>query len=231
MSIVAIIPARGGSKRIPEKNIRPFAGRPIIAYPIQAARDSGLFDRIIVSTDSPKIGAIATEYGAEVPFLRPAELADDMAATAPVIVHALQWLAEQGQPATHFCCIYPAAPFVRPEDLRSGLERLRAAGAVTAFSVAAYATPIFRALKINEQGALDMIWPEYEMSRSQDLPAAYHDAGQFYWGDSGKFLVEKRLYASVSIPVVLPGMLVQDIDTLEDWEMAESKFQYLAVRP
>ncbi len=225
MSAIAIIPARGGSKRIPNKNIRLFAGRPIISYSIQAALDSRLFDRVIVSTDSPEISEIAIQFGAEVPFLRPPELADDETGTAPVIIHTLEWLAKHGKSCEQFCCIYATAPFVQATYLREGLQLLLARGAITAFSVTAYTTPIFRALTINAEGALEMLWPEYEMSRSQDLPAAYQDAGQFYWGDTEMFLRERRLYASVSVPVILPGALVQDIDTPEDWERAERMYQ------
>lgn len=221
MSIVAIIPARGGSKRIPGKNIKPFAGKPMIAHSILAAHQAALFDRVIVSTDSEQIACVARQYKAEIPFMRPTELANDVAGTDAVMVHALQWLADHGNSASHFCCIYATAPFLSAEHLRQGLELLRAKQATTAFSVATYPYPIFRSLKLNDHDRVEMFWPENFATRSQDLPEAFHDAGQFYWGDTEKYLVEKRLFSSNSVPVFLPRHLVQDIDTPEDWEVAE----------
>ena len=222
---VAIIPARGGSKRIPVKNIRPFTGKPIIAYSIEAARLSGVFDKIIVSTDSGKIAQVAKEYGAEVPFTRPAELADDFTPTAPVLVHALNWLTENGMPAKYACCIYATAPFIQPEYIREGYETLTGKGVSSVFSVTTFPFPIFRALRIAEDGHLEMFWPEYEMTRSNDLPEAYHDAGQFYWLDCEIFLKEQNMYGRDALPIILPRHLVQDIDTLEDWEMTERMFK------
>ncbi|MDM8542138.1 pseudaminic acid cytidylyltransferase [Desulfococcaceae bacterium HSG9] len=223
--IVAIIPARGGSKRIPKKNVRLFAGKPIIAYSIEAARKTGLFDKIIVSTDSDEIAAVAESYGAEVPFRRPKELADDFTATAPVLVNALEWLDQRDCHVKYFCCIYATAPFVQPGYIRKGFELLAENNAVTAFTVTSFPSPVFRALKINKEGCVSMFWPEHENSRSNDLPEAYHDAGQFYWGYTRKFMQEKRLYAKFSVPVILPRHLVQDIDTPEDWETAERMYQ------
>jgi pseudaminic acid cytidylyltransferase len=222
---VAIIPARGGSKRIPRKNIKLFAGKPIISYSIEAARQSGVFRRIIVSTDSDAIARVALEHGAEVPFMRPAELADDHTPTAPVVLHALEWLAQQGEPAQCACCIYPTAPFLQPRFLRQGHELLVTRGVSSVFSVTTFAFPILRALRINERGHLEMFWPEYEYSRSQDLPEAYHDAGQFYWLNCELFFQERRIYTKDALPVILPRYLVQDIDTLEDWERAELMFR------
>ena len=225
----AIIPARGGSKRIPRKNVKEFAGRPMIAWPITAALESGVFDKVVVSTDSDEIARTAEKWGAEVPFMRPEELSDDHTPTAPVLVHAVECLREQGVEVENGCCIYATAPFVRSEYLREGLETLTEKNVTTVFSVTSFAFPIFRSLKINEFGALEMFWPEHAMTRSQDLPEAYHDAGQFYWFNCRKFLAEPKLYAVDSLPVVLPRHLVQDIDTPEDWVTAENMFRALAL--
>ncbi len=222
---VAIIPARGGSKRIPNKNVKPFAGRPIIAYPIEIAKESGVFDKIIVSTDSEKIALTAKEYGAETPFMRPEELSDDSTPTAPVLLHALEWLGMNGMPAKYACCIYSTAPFVRTEYIKKGFEVITGKKVSSVFSVTTFPFPIFRALKIVESGHLNMFWPENEMTRSNDLPEAYHDAGQFYWLDSKAFLKTQKIYTKDALPVILPRYLVQDIDTLKDWETAEVLYE------
>jgi len=219
--VIAIIPARSGSKRIPNKNIKSFVGQPIISYSIKAAQAADLFDRIIVSTDSEKIAEVAKIYGAEVPFVRPAELADDFTGTIPVLLHALNWLSEHGFATDYFCCIYATAPFIQPEHIIEGFNLLKKRNAATAFSVTTFPYPIFRALKIGEDGCIEMFWPEHENSRSNDLPEAYHDAGHFYWGNTKRFLREKKLFSSDSVPVILPRYLVQDIDTPEDWETGE----------
>lgn len=227
MSVVAMIPARGGSKRIPRKNIKLFAGKPMIAHSIEAARASGVFDHIFVSTDDDAIAEVARACGAEVPFRRPPELCDDHATTDMVIQHGLDWLEKQGAPAEFFCCLYATAPFVRAEDLRRGLDILRQSAAATAFSVTTFAYPIFRALRLDEAGHLAMFWPEHRLTRSQDLPEAFHDAGQFYWLATSRYLQEGRVFSSNSVPVRLPRHLVQDIDTPEDWERAERMFAAL----
>jgi pseudaminic acid cytidylyltransferase len=224
MSAVAIIPARGGSKRIPEKNIRVFAGKPIISYSIEAAKTSALFDRIIVSTDSDNIARIAVSHGAETPFRRPTDLSDDFTPTAPVILHALEWLAQNGAMPTYFCCLYATAPFLTAHYLKQGLRILKEFNCTVCFAVTSFPFPIERALKIDKSGEIRMVWPEHENARSNDLPERYHDAGQFYWGDTVKFLKEKRLYASHCRPVVLPRHLVVDIDTPEDWRLAEMMY-------
>lgn len=224
---VAIIPARGGSKRIPGKNIKPFAGKPMIVYSIEAAFQSRLFDRIIVSTDSEEIAAVARQAGAEIPFVRPVELADDFTPTADVILHALDWLGEHGGVADHACCLYATAPFVQPSFLRQGFDLLLESGAASVFTVTTYPASIHRALKIEEDGHLAMVWPEYELTRSQDLSETYHDAGQFYWLDARRFSAEKKIYGRDARPVILPRYLVQDIDTLEDWLMAETMYTAL----
>ena len=225
--IVAIIPARGGSKRIPNKNIKLFAGHPIISYSINAAQKSRLFDRIIVSTDSEEIVKVAKSYGAEVPFIRPSELADDLTGTAPVLLHALNWLDDHGYTTDYFCCIYATAPFIQAVYIKKGFDLIKDKDAVTAFSVTTFPSPIFRALKIDENGHMKMFWPEHENSRSNDLPEAYHDAGQFYWGNTEKFVRGKTFFSSDAVPVVLPRYLVQDIDTPEDWETAEKMYSVL----
>ena len=227
---VAVIPARGGSKRIPNKNIKLFAGKPIIAYSIEAAKHAGIFDRIVVSTDSEHIAQVARRFGAEVPFLRPAELSDDHTPTAPVVAHTLHWLAASGCPAEHVCCIYATAPFVQPEYVTEGYHLLTAQQVSSVFSVTSFPFPIFRALKMAEDGHMAMFWPEYELTRSNDLPAAYHDAGQFYWLTCEAFLQDKKMYGRDALPVILPRYLVQDIDTPEDWETAEQMFQALQLR-
>lgn len=223
----AIIPARGGSTRIPRKNIREFCGKPMIAWSIEAAKASGVFDRIIVSTDDEEIAATARRHGAEIPFVRPAELADDTTATRDVIVHAIRTLAEAADPPEIVCCLYPTAPFVRIDDLRGALHRLETEGADFAFSVTSFPYPIQRALRIGEDGGLSMFWPEHRWTRSQDLSDAYHDAGQFYWGRTQAYLERRDAFASGSIPIVLPRFRVHDIDTEEDWERAELVFRAL----
>jgi N-acylneuraminate cytidylyltransferase len=219
--IVAIIPARGGSQRIPSKNIKDFCGKPIIAHSIEVAQASLLFDDIIVSTDDPKIAAVARNAGASVPFVRPAEIADEYTGTNAVVKHALQWLLDQGHQLDYACCIYATAPLLRESYLRQGLERLQASDKMFAFSVASFPFSIYRALEISEQGSLKPRFPDYAETRSQDLKEHYHDAGQFYWGRPEAFLDELPLYSDISIPIQLPRHLVQDIDTNEDWVRAE----------
>ena len=224
---VAIIPARGGSKRIPRKNIRDFCGKPMIAWSIEAALQSGCFARVIVSTDDAEIAEVAREWGAEVPFIRPAELSDDHATTVPVIGHAVAWLHAQDCVVEQVCCLYATAPFVRVEDLRRGLALLTEAASDYAFSVTRYAFPIQRAIRLTEQGRVEMFQPEYFNTRSQDLEEAYHDAGQFYWGRAEAWLSGKMIFGPESVPVLLPRHRVQDIDTLEDWQRAEWMFKVM----
>lgn len=225
MSAIAIIPARGGSKRIPRKNVRTFCGKPMIAWSIEAVLAAGVFDAVVVSTDDEEIAAVAKSLGAEVPFVRPPELCGDHVATMPVIVHAIRWWEENRGALEYCCCVYATAPFLRPKYLWEGLDILRQQPeAQFAFSVTSYAFPIFRALRITESGCVEMFWPENELKRSQDLPLAWHDAGQFYWGRRDAFLGEKGFFSAKSYPVVLPMHLVQDIDTIEDWGRAEMMF-------
>jgi N-acylneuraminate cytidylyltransferase len=224
---IAVIPARGGSKRIPRKNIREFAGEPIIGYSIRAARDSGVFDRIVVSTDDEEIAAVARAAGADVPFLRPAVLADDHTGTNAVVKHALTWFADQGATVSHACCIYATAPFVQARYLQEGLTKLVSSGKSYAFSVTSFPFPIQRGIRIHDDDTVEAFFPEHRATRSQDLEEAYHDAGQFYWGRAEAFLNDVAIFSRESVPVVLPRYLVQDIDTLEDWHRAELMFKAL----
>ena len=222
---ICIIPARGGSKRIPKKNILEFCGKPMIAHSIESAKASNIFGRIIVSTDSDEIADVARKWGAEVPFIRPPELADDHAAIDAVIIHALNFLKDEGVSVEYACCLYATAPFVQPDYLNKGLDLLRSTGATTVFSVTTFPFPILRGLKINEADSLEMMWPEHRLIRSQDLPEAYHDAGQFYWLNTVKYLKSPMVYAPDAKPVILPRHLVQDIDTEEDWQRAELMYK------
>ena len=225
---LAVIPARGGSKRIPRKNIKIFGGLPMIAWSIRAAIESQCFDRIIVSTDDAEITEVAEAHGAEVPFIRPPELSDDFTGTIPVIAHAIQWQNAQGVAARQVCCIYATAPFVQASDLQRGLQVLQSTGADYAFSVTSYAFPIQRAIRITPEQRVQMFQPEHFNTRSQDIEEAWHDAGQFYWGQAKAWLEHKPLFGQDAAPVVLLRHRVQDIDTLEDWERAEWMFKVLA---
>lgn len=229
--IVAIIPARGGSKRIPRKNIRPFAGQPMIAHSIDAARKSAIFDRIIVSTDDDEIAQVAHAHGAEVPFRRPADLSDDHATSIAVVAHAVDWLTSSGTPPEAVCCLYATAPFVHVEDLRAGLSTLRQSEAEFCFPVTTFAFPIQRALRRDDSGAVSMLHPEHEITRSQDLPEYVHDAGQFYWGRAQAWRSGLPIYAKHSRTILIPRHRVQDIDTPEDWQRAELMHVALAQLP
>jgi pseudaminic acid cytidylyltransferase len=222
---LAVIPARGGSKRIPRKNIKPFGGLPMIAWSIRAAIQSQCFDRIIVSTDDAEIAQVALSHGAEVPFIRPSDLSDDYTDTIPVIAHAIEWQNQNGAKAAQVCCIYATAPFVRASDLHHGLQVLQTTGANYAFSVTSYAFPIQRAIRITPEQRVQMFQPEYFRIRSQDLEEAWHDAGQFYWGKAEAWLAHKPLFSPDAAPVPLPRHRVQDIDSPEDWERAEWMFK------
>jgi len=224
---LAVIPARGGSKRIFRKNIKPFAGKPMIAWSIEAALASGCFDRIIVSTDDAEIANVSRAHGAEVPFMRPPELSDDHTGTIPVVAHAVGWMAQQVAPVEFACCLYATAPFVRAQDLRQGLEVLLRSSAQYAFTVTNFAAPIQRSFRITNQQRIEMFNPGQFNIRSQDLEEAYHDAGQFYWGRTEAWLAATPLFSQVSMPIVLPRCRVQDIDTIDDWIRAELMFEIL----
>ena len=224
---IAVIPARGGSKRIPRKNIKNFCGKPMIAWSIEAAKASALFDHILVSTDDAEIADIAKEWGAEVPFMRPVELSDDHAGTTEVIAHATRWALEQGFDVDAVCCIYATAPFVQVDDIKRGLAALESGNWAYAFTVTDFAAPIFRSFKQNAEGGIEMFYPEHFSTRSQDLPTALHDAGQFYWGRPSAWIEGKRIFDRHSTPVVIPRWRVQDIDTQDDWIRAELYFNQL----
>jgi len=221
---VAIITARGGSKRIPRKNIRSFAGQPIIAYSISAALESGCFDSVMVSTDDNEIAEIASSYGAEIPFFRSPETSDDFATTAEVLFEVLEQYRQIGEMFTHACCIYPTAPFVSPAKLKKGFLLLIEKNADSVFPVVQFSYPIQRALKIINN-RLVMFQPEHLNSRSQDLEPAFHDAGQFYWLKVQRFMQQKKLFTGNSLPLVMPATEVQDIDNEEDWQLAEIKYE------
>ena len=223
---VAIIPARGGSKRIPKKNIKEFFGKPLIAYSIEVALSSKLFDHIIVSTDDEEIAKIAKKYGAEVPFLRPKELADDYTTSTEVVNHTIESLKERGFIFDYVCTIYATAPLLQKEYLMEGFEKLKSSNAHLAFSVTTMPFPIQRTFKITKNGRCEMFTPEYFMSRSQDLEEAYQDAGQFYC-ENLNIPLNDIPFGKDSVPIILPRHLVQDIDTLEDWKRAELMYQVL----
>ncbi|MBB1518917.1 pseudaminic acid cytidylyltransferase [Aquipseudomonas guryensis] len=222
---LAVIPARGGSKRIPRKNIKLFCGKPMLAWSIEAALQSGSFDQVIVSTDDQEIAAVARQYGATVPFIRPQQLADDHTGTIPVIQHAIEWFNDEGHAVELACCLYATAPFVQAEDIRRGLEVLLQTGSDYAFTVTSYAFPIQRAIRLTEAGRVAMFNPEHFNTRSQDLEEAFHDAGQFYWGCASAWLRGDPIFGSGSAPIMLPRHRVQDIDTQEDWVRAEWLFK------
>ena len=225
---IAVIPARGGSKRIPRKNIKPFCGKPMISWPIETAKKSGLFDHILVSTDDHEIAEAAISYGAEVPFMRPAKLADDYAGTIEVIGHAVAWIQAQLWPLEAVCCIYATASLVQQEDLKRGWKALDSGDWSYAFSVTEYASPIFRSFKERPEGGLEMFFPEKLEMRSQDLPVALHDAAQFYWGRPEAWVKKLQIFGKHSYPVKIPTWRVQDVDTPEDWRRAEFLFRVFA---
>ena len=224
---IAIIPARGGSKRIPRKNIKEFHGKPMIAYSIEAALESNCFDKVIVSTDDSEIAEIAIKYGAEVPFIRPDNIADDYATTLDVIKHAIEFTEQQGWGVKNVCCIYATAPFLTPEFIKKGLQELTKSTIDYAFSATSFPFPIQRAIRLNAQERVEMLQPEHLNTRSQDLEEAYHDAGQFYWGTATAFLNGKPFFSPQSKAILLPRKRVQDIDTPEDWELAEALYKAL----
>jgi N-acylneuraminate cytidylyltransferase len=218
---LAIIPARGGSKRIPRKNIRNFCGKPMIAWTIETAKRSGLFDHIVVSTDDDEIADVARQYGAEVPFMRPAGLSDDHTATRPVVNHAITEVARRDGMPEFTCCIYATAPFMQAQDLIAAHALLLAAKRDFVFSATTFPYPIQRALKHREGGGVEMIQPEHLTTRSQDLIETFHDAGQFYWGRTDSFLNNIPTLSANSEALMLPRWRVHDIDTMEDWDRAE----------
>ena len=227
--VIAIIPARGGSRRIPKKNIKSFLGKPIIAYSIEAAISSNIFTKVIVTTDSKEIALISEKYGAEVPFLRSKELSDDFTGTKEVVDDAVRYMESKGEYYKYICTLYATAPLLQKKYLIEAYEMLKSTDAVHVFSAASMSFPIQRTFKINEKGKCEMFFPECYTTRSQDLKEAYQDAGQFYWTnrDKEKVTDNKVFFSDISMPIILPRYLVQDIDTNEDWKRAELMYQVL----
>lgn len=218
---VAIIPARGGSKRIPRKNIKDFNGKPIIAYSIEAALESGCFDKVVVSTDDQEIADVALHYGAEVPFIRPREVSDDYATTAQVVLHAIDWYAEQGVEVELICCIYATAPFIASKDLADTYDLIASNVDVDyCFAVTEFPFPIQRGVKLDEKGRVAMFQPEHFNTRSQDLEASYYEAGQFCWGRSQAYRNSLPAYSERGVGYPISRTRVVDLDTPEDWEFA-----------
>ena len=226
---IAIITARGGSKRIPRKNIKDFCGKPILAYSVQAAVDSGIFDTVMVSTDDEEIAEIAKRYGAEVPFYRSAETANDFATTNDVLLEVLAEYEKRGQQFDMAVCIYPTAPFVTAEKLNAAVEQLSESDADTLIPVVAFSYPPQRAM-IVEEGRLVFEYPQYLDSRSQDLTPHYHDVGQFYVFRTAAFQVNRKLMVGNILPMVVSEMEVQDIDNQTDWEIAEMKYRLMVAK-
>jgi len=218
---VCVIPARGGSKRIPRKNLKKFNGEPIISYSIKTAIDSNCFSRVIVSTDDDEISEISRHYGAEVPFIRPKELSDDYTGTTSVIKHAIEFLQNEGGNIDLVCCIYATAPFIQTNDIIQSLSQIESQAIDYCFSVTSYPFPIQRAIRITKNKRCEMLQPDMLNQRSQDLEEVYHDAGQFYWGRANSWLKDKPIFGGLSSPYILPRYRVQDIDTEEDWVRAE----------
>lgn len=226
MKKIAIITARGGSKRIPRKNIKPFCGKPILAYSIEAALKSGLFDTVMVSTDDEEIAQVARQYGAEVPFYRSEKTAGDFATTNDVLLEVLEEYEKRGEHFDLGCCIYPTAPFVTAEKLKKGVEELLSTDADTLIPVVAFSYPPQRAM-IEKEGRLVFEYPQYLDSRSQDLEPHYHDVGQFYVFHTEAFRKNKKLMVGNILPFVISEMEVQDIDNQTDWEIAEIKYRFM----
>jgi pseudaminic acid cytidylyltransferase len=225
---IAVIPARGGSKRIPRKNIRDFCGKPMIAWAIDKAKQSGLFEHVVVSTDDAEIAEIAGRCGAQTPFVRPADLADDRTPTVPVIAHAVRSVVESGWGPRYVCCVYPCAPFLDPADLAAALEISQARDADFVFPVAHYPHPVQRAMRRLSSGKMQFLHPEHEMTQTQELEPAFHDAGQFYWGKTSAWLAQMRMHSD-GLGMPIPSWRVVDIDTEEDWVRAERSFRALCL--
>lgn len=223
---LAVIPARGGSKRIPRKNIKQFCGKPILAYSIEAAIQSQLFDEVMVSTDDDEIASIAKQYGASVPFFRSVEASDDHATTADVLLEVVEKYHQAGREFLHICCIYPTAPFVTAKKLYDAFQLLCGSGADALVPVVPFSYPPLRGFVL-ENGHIRMRWPEFEGTRSQDLPPIYHDCGQFYFARTEALLREKTMFCQKTVPMLLSELEMQDIDTEVDWELAELKYALL----
>lgn len=225
MKKLCIIPARGGSKRIPRKNIKFFLGKPVVSYSIEAAKNTGLFDEIMVSTDDMEIAQIAKEIGAEVPFMRSSENARDLSTTAEVLVEVLQQYKERGQHFDYVCCIYPVAPLVSFERIMLGFERLVSENLDSVIPITSYEYPIWRSFKKNDRGVLEYQWPEFKNHRSQDLPVVYHDIGHWYWMKASLVEEQKTMIGKKTMGFEVPMLEVHDVDSEEDWILAEMKYK------
>lgn len=224
---LAVITARGGSKRIPRKNIKEFCGKPIVAYSIEAAKQAGVFNEIMVSTDDEEIAQTGRQFGATVPFFRSAKTSDDFATTADVLTEVLTEYEKRGKKFTHICCIYPTAPFVTAQNLKQAMELLIEKQADSVMPVVKFSFPPQRSVVVGANGRLAPKWEEYMNCRSQDLEPFYHDCGQFYCLDVQRFLQERKMIMENTLPLFMDEMQVQDIDTQEDWEIAEMKYRIL----
>lgn len=223
MKILCIIPARGGSKRIPRKNVKPFLGKPMLAYSIETAKKTGLFDEIMVSTDDEEIAEVARQYGAKVPFMRSAETANDFATTADVLREVISKYKDHGIEYDNFCCFYATAPLVQSKDVVAAYERLQQSDFTCVYPVVQFSYPIWRCLDLAEDGTMKRHWQEYENSRSQDLPKEYHDSGTFYW-----YKTKEWMSGDIKIGgIVVDEISVQDIDNETDWKLAEMKYKLL----
>lgn len=223
MKNLAIIPARGGSKRIPRKNVKPFLGKPMLAYSIEAALATGLFDEVMVSTDDEEIAEVARQYGAKVPFMRSTVTANDYATTADVLKEVLENYRKSGCEFDNFCCIYATAPMVQPTDITAAYKRLLSSDFTVVYPVVAFSYPIWRCLDLEEDGTIKRHWPEFENSRSQDLPKQYHDTGTFYWYKTKEWLAGNLTIGGIEVDETT----IQDIDTETDWKLAEMKYKLL----
>ena len=223
MKNLCIIPARGGSKRIPRKNVKPFLGKPMLAYSIETANNTGLFDEIMVSTDDEEIAEVARKFGANVPFMRSAETASDYATTADVLHEVIDRYKELGLEFDNFCCFYATAPLVQSKDVVAAFERLQQSQFTIVYPVVQFSYPIWRCLDLAEDGTMTRHWPEYDNSRSQDLPKEYHDTGTFYWHKTKEWLVGNIKVGGIEVEETT----IQDIDTETDWKLAEMKYRIL----
>lgn len=223
MKNLCIIPARGGSKRIPRKNVKPFLGKPMLAYSIEAALATGLFDEVMVSTDDKEIAEVACKYGANVPFMRSEETANDFATTADVLHEVIDRYKKQGRNFDNFCCIYATAPMTQGTDIIAAFNRLIKSEFTIVYPVVAFSYPIWRCLDLAEDGSMQRHWPEFENSRSQDLPKEYHDTGTFYWYKTQDWLKGNLKIGGIEVD----EMTIQDIDTETDWKLAEMKYKLL----
>lgn len=226
MKKIAVIPARGGSKRIPKKNIKYFHGVPMVARAIEIARKSKLFDDIVVSTDDEGIAKVSLEYGASIPFIRPSYLADDYAGTAPVIAHAVSEAIKRDAMIEYVCCIYPCVPLLMPQDLIRAFDILLKSNSEFVFPVVEYSHPVQRGFTLGACGEINFAYPEHEMSRTQDLEPMYHDAGQFYWGRAASWLSGKKMHSD-GTGMLIPSWQVVDIDNEQDWRRAELLYSAL----